>query len=155
MAFVRRDAAAGRLITIGKDGGKPVRLKVRTLKPAEEQECRREAYGRLRGRQLGKEPAVKLFERAEAETIERAIKETLDSENFTVRLGEGDVELYARELAGKVQAGEEVLLDGRWTEALRRDLFETTPGLAKRVDDKVSKLVLGELEEEDEDTEDF
>jgi hypothetical protein len=161
MAFSRKIDRAGDFITVGKDGvddggkPKPVRFKVRMLSPRERDDCQRAAYGKLKGRQLGRELASKLAARAEAETIERAIAQVLDSDNYTIRIIETDVELYSKELGRPVKAGDEICLDGVWTDALKRDVFEAIEGLAKAVDDRVSKLTRGEIEEDDEDTEDF
>jgi hypothetical protein len=155
MVFATKVDAEGRWITIGTDGDRKVRLKVRTLTPQEVEATRREAFGRLKGRQLGKELAFRLLERTEAETVERAIREVLDSENFTIGIVKGDEALYSKALGKPVQAGEDVLLDGHWTDEVKRDVFENIDGLAARVDNKVAKLVLAEAEEEDEDREDF
>jgi hypothetical protein len=129
--------------------------RVRSLDEKDTEAARREAYGRLKGRQLGKELAFRLMERAEAETVERAIRETLDTENFSIGIVEGDEDLYSKAVGRPVKAGDVVLLDGHWTDEVKRDVFESIDGLAKRVDDKVSKLVLTEANEEEEDTQDF
>lgn len=158
MGFANKvDQAEGRLVTVGKHpkNGKPVRFRVRTLTPREREEARRLAYGKLKGRQLGKEPAAKLYERALAETVECAIREVIDSENFDIGIVAADVPLYSKALGRELKPGEDVVLDGHWTEEVRRDVFENIDGLAKRVDDKVSRIELGEAEEEDEDTEAF
>lgn len=155
MAFNTKTDASGRWTTVGKHAGKPVKFKVRTLSQTERDECNRAAFGKLKGRQLGRELAAKLVSRVEAETIERAIKELVDSENYTIRIVAADVDLYSRELGRAVKADEEILLDGHWTDALKRDVFESIEGLAKIVDDRVTKLTLGEIEEEEEDTEAF
>jgi hypothetical protein len=156
MAFSKKiDATVGGVITVGKDGDKPVRFKVRMLTPRERDDCQRRAFGKLKGRQLGRELASKLAARVEAETIERTIVEVLDSENYTIAIVEADVEAYSKELGRAVTAGEEICLDGKWTEALKRDVFESFPHLAKVIDDRVGKLTDGEIEEDEEDTEDF
>lgn len=161
MVFSKKIDVDGDWITVGKDGvdsegkPKPVRFRVRMLTPRERDDCQRRAYGKLKGRQLGRELASRLASRAEAETIERAIVEILDSDNYTIRIVAADVELYSEELKRTVKAGEEICLDGKWTEKLKRDVFECIEGLAKVVDDRVSKLTRGEIEEEEEDLEDF
>lgn len=161
MAFSKKIDVDGDWITVGHDGvdgagkPKPVRFKVRMLSPRERDDCSRAAYGKLKGRQLGRELASKLAARAEAETVERAIAEVVDSENYSIRIVSADVELYSKELGQAVKAGEEIYLDGKWTPALKRDVFEAIEGLAKVVDDRISKLTRGEIQEEDEDNEDF
>lgn len=163
MAFARKIKAEGEWLRIGtttrklegKDTTVVVRLKVRRLTRAEALKCRQEAYGRLKARQLVNAVATAALDRAEAETIERAIVELLDSENFTTEPVEGEEAIYSKALGRDVKAGDEVLLDGHWTDDVKRNVFEGIDRLAARVDRGVSNLQVAGMEEEEETLQDF
>lgn len=155
MVFMKKLPEGGEWVVIGTDGGKPVRVLAHKVPRSEERAIARRALKGVKARESRKRQLADVFIDSEAETIERAIVMHLDSENWTVQIGPQDVELYSKELGEAVSAGQIVLMDHRWTDALKRDVYESEPRAAARLDNAVAKLTLGELKEEEEKTQDF
>lgn len=155
MTFMKKLGEAGQWVTIGTDEGKPVRVLARKVPSHEERAIARRTLKGTKARASRNRQLADVLSDSQAETIERAIYEHLDSENWTVQISAADVELYSKELGEPVQAGQVLTLDHRWTEALKRDVYESEPRAAARLDNAVAKLTLAENKEEEEQAQDF
>lgn len=148
--------AAGVWYESGKDHGKPVRYKVRAVPYEVDKRIHREAYRDAKVRHIGRQSASSAIERMQEYTLLRAAYALVDTENFSIEVGdEGAAVLYSKLLGDKVAAGAEVVLDGKWTDELRKDVLAVVRKRAAWISDKADKLTEAEVEDEEEDTEDF
>lgn len=153
-----QEAAEGLGVWIegGKDHGKPVRYQIRPVPSGIDRQLHREVYGNAKARTLGRQSAATAVERMQDYTILRAAYALVDTENFSVEIGDdAAAERYSALLKTPVKKGEEVFLDGRWTDELRRDVLKTARRRAAWISDKADRLMEAAVEEDEEETEDF
>lgn len=158
MAQAKRETAenAGRWFTNGKDHGKPVRYRVRPIPVAVDRQLHREVYGNAKARQLGRQSATTAIERMQDYTILRAGYALVDTENFSIEIGDpAAAELYSKLLGEVVLPSTEVFLDGKWTDALRKDVLAVARRRAAWISDKADRLVEAEIQDEEDENEGF
>jgi hypothetical protein len=146
----------GQWISRGKDHDKPVRYRIRPVPQDQDRRFRKNTVQAGKARASRNREMSELMQRAEDYSVERAVFALLDTENFSVEIGDGAAaELYGKLLEGPVSKGQEIALDGKWTEELRRHVLTRFPRLAAFISDQSAKLEEKDLEAEEEDAEAF
>lgn len=143
-------------ISSGQDHGKPVRYKIRQIPFDVDRRLHREAYRKAKVRRIGKESTSAVKERFEDYTLLRAAYALMDTENFSIEIGDaGAAAIYSKLLGQEIAAGAEVVLDGKWTDELRRDVVRVVRNRAAWIVDQAEKLTEAEIEDEQEEAEGF
>jgi hypothetical protein len=146
----------GTWITSGEDHGKPVRYRIRPIPLETERRLYRKVYGSTKGRKQKKRSMAAGLELMEEHTQLRAAFALVDTENFSVELGDdAAATAYGQLIGQQLVKGTEVLLDGKWTDELRRRVLRLARKRAAWISNKADSLREREIEDDEEETEDF
>lgn len=151
--FSKVENDPGSWFTFGHDpeSGKDVRFRVRRVPADLERQIVRQHLGTKKevrfsgGQTIVKTDAEATF----AARVARAVYALVESEGCGFVAGDADAAaLYAGKADGlEIQAGQPVLLDGHWTEALKLQLFEDEPHLVDWIEERSNSLRIQAAEE--------
>lgn len=140
----------------GQDHGKAVRARIRPVPADVNRALRRRVYGDVKSRRSGNQSVARDLELLEQFARERAVYALVDTENWGVELvDQAAVDEYAPLLKVEAKPGDEVLLDQRCTDEVKRRYLTDFPREAGWVSDKAESITQSALEEEDEATDSF
>lgn len=125
-----------------------VRFRIRALSARRIQQIDREVFGRvqeLRGRD-GERILEIDGQKIDLARLQKAREALIDSEHAEIMVGdEGAAAEYRKilpEHAGSIAAGQLLLLDGRWSDALRDKVLTSHPGLAEWIVERSGSLTV-------------
>ena len=143
-------------LQVDKQTGKPVYLFVQIVDEPTVRQLRKEHARGLRAEKVGKQQASEMVERGIATSRAYARRALVDSEGFGVEMGtQATADAFAEALGAPVNAGEVVVLDGRWNDTVKDLVFRSIPQLVEWINKKADSIRGFEAEEEDEAAESF
>jgi hypothetical protein len=147
---------AGTWFRRGVDHDKPVRVQLRPIPAHVDRDIRRKVFGSVKNRRKGQSWA-KEMDLGEELTRTRAAYALIDTDNFFVGLLDDPAAKAYGELLQAPQAkkGEELSLDGKWTDEVKRRFLTDFGSFAAWVSNKADSLTEEEVDEEAEATEAF
>lgn len=124
------------------------RFRIRALSARRLQQIDREVFGRVQ--ELVARDGARIVEiDAQKVDIARLLKSRealVDSENAEVKVGDGgaasEYQKILPEHAGSIQAGGMLLLDGKWSDALKDKILTAHPGLAEWIVERSASLTI-------------
>ena len=150
------EAHEGQWITRGEDHDKPVRYRIRPVPQDVDRRLRKTTVQAGKVRAVRNREMAELAQRAEDYSVERAVYALVDTENFSVEIGDdAAAALYGSLLGQAAKKGDEIALDGKWTDELRQHVLGKFRRLAGFISDQAAKLEEKDLEAEEEQAEAF
>ncbi len=124
------------------DNGKPISLRIRRPEPGYNRRALKAVYRNMRHEQVAKQTEAQRVDQGFDFTIEKAAHVLLDSRNFSaVATPETEAQL------GK--PGTEIVLDGKWTDEIKRAVLASMPeSFAAWIIKKADELASVEAEAE-------
>lgn len=153
--YAPTEADPGELFVWREDGADKVSLRVRRLPPAEERRIDSKHFGhkrRITYATKGVQQDLDIEAQGKANT-EKAAYCLVDSEGFDLEVAGPEAAQRLGALLGeKLELGQVIRLDGRWTDALKALVFASLPDLVDFIGGRARKL-RGEDEAAEEERE--
>ena len=128
----------------------PIRFRVRRVPAAVDRRLRVEHTRGVRAEKAGKRALSAVVEQVQEQIRDRAMYALMDSAGFAIIIGGPTAaEVYSSILGSPVTPQQEVSLDGRWTDDVRKHVLASMPALAEWLSRQANRLSGAEADEEE------